>query len=182
MVERLVSALRRANDVLAVVTGAALLATVAFILADICLRQLGASFGGTDEISGYVMAGATSWGMGYALLTLAHVRIDLARMKLLPMGRALADVLAASILTATTLVIAVQTWPVLSKTIAAGSQANTPLETPLWIPQVIWWSGWLWFAFSASALLLCALSHLCRRDAPAVDAIIGVRPEVEEAQ
>lgn len=182
MIERLVSTLRRINEALAVITGAVLLATVAFILADITLRQFGASFGGTDEISGYVMAGATSWGMSHTLLALAHVRIDLARMKLLPMGRALTDLFAVTILTLTTVVIAMQSWPVLAKTLASGSRANTPLETPLWIPQAIWWSGWLWFAASAALLLLCALAQLARRNMPAVDALIGMRADAEEAR
>ncbi len=173
MTETVILLLRRSNDAVALAVGVALLAAVLFILAEIALRQLGGSLGGTDEISGYVMAGTTSWGMGYALTALAHVRIDLVRIRLAPRGRAFMDLFAMIALTAIALVIALQTWPVLAKTLLSGARANTPLETPLWIPQVIWWSGWIWFALSASAALVCAVILTMKRDYDGADALIG---------
>ncbi len=86
MIEAVATWVRRLNDLAAVVIGVALLATVVFILTEIAVRQFGGSLGGTDEISGYVMAGVTSWGMAYALTSLSHVRIDLARLRLQPIG------------------------------------------------------------------------------------------------
>ena len=71
------------------------------MLADIVLRQLGSSFGGTDEISGYVMAIATSWGMAFTLLELGHVRIDILRGRAGDLGRALFDLFAMLVLTGT---------------------------------------------------------------------------------
>ena len=76
-----VQTLRRLNRWVAIAIGIGLLACAAFVLLDIVLRQVGGSFGGTDEISGYVMAIATSWGMAYTLLELGHVRIDLIRSR-----------------------------------------------------------------------------------------------------
>ncbi|HAW46786.1 MAG TPA: C4-dicarboxylate ABC transporter permease, partial [Roseovarius sp.] len=64
--EALLGALRRINRAVAVLVGAGLMACAALVLSDIALRRVHASFGGTDEISGYVMAIATAWGMGYA--------------------------------------------------------------------------------------------------------------------
>lgn len=180
MIETVVAWFRRLNDVAAVLTGFALLATAAFILVEIVLRQVSTSFGGSDEISGYVMAGATSWGMAYALTTLTHVRIDLARLRMKPFGRAILDIISMTALTAVALIIAVQTWPVLSKTLQSGATANTPLETPLWIPQVIWWSGWIWFAVSATVLLICAVIMLMRRDLNQLEATIGIGNSAEE--
>ncbi|MBT8455482.1 MAG: TRAP transporter small permease, partial [Alphaproteobacteria bacterium] len=77
MAQDILSKLRTLNRWVAILVGIMLLTCAAVVLADIVLRQLGSSFGGTDEISGYVMAIATSWGMGYALLELGHVRIDI---------------------------------------------------------------------------------------------------------
>lgn len=181
VVETAIVWLRRLNETVAVLIGFALLATIAFILLEIVLRQFNASLGGSDEISGYVMAGATSWGMAYALTTLAHVRIDLARLRMKPMGRAMLDILAMTALTATALIIAVQTWPVLSKTLQSNARANTPLETPLWIPQTIWWSGWIWFSLTSSALFICAVIMLLRRDLAQVENIIGAGSSGEDA-
>ena len=178
---RIVSGLRRLNDVVALGVGAALLGACAFTLIDVIGRRLGAGLGGAEEISEYVMAGATSWGMAFALLGLAHVRIDFARMRAGPVWRAALDVLAMVALSWTAILIAIKCWPVLEKTLANNARANTALETPLWLPQTVWFSGWLWFAFCASALTLCAVVALARRDMEGADAMIGMGDELADA-
>jgi TRAP-type C4-dicarboxylate transport system permease small subunit len=170
-----VSSLRRANDGIAIAVGALLLACVAMILAEVVLRRLGlAALGGTDEISGYVMAGATSWGMAYALTTLAHVRIDLLRQKTPPPVRAALDLLALGTLAAVALLVAWKGWAVLERTLNNASRANTPLETPLWIPQLLWWSGWVWFAAVAVILWLAAVALIARGDGAGAERAAGV--------
>lgn len=180
MVDQLYGALRRANRVVALVLGLALVLTVLFILTDVILRGSGrASLGGSDEISGYVMAAVASWGLGCALIQRAHVRIDVIRLKLAENGRAAIDILAMIVTNAIVLLVAFQSWPVLARTLAQGSRANTPLETPLWIPQGIWFAGWLWFALTATALTLIALAYLVAGRRDALDATIGIGSEVE---
>lgn len=174
----LIGLLRKINDGVAIGVGLALLACVVFTLIEIVLRRLGGSLGGVDEISGYVMAVTTSWGIGYALTERAHVRIDLLRTTLFPAGRALFDAIAMGCLAATAIVVAYRGWSVLEKTLATGARANTPLETPLWLPQSLWWAGWVWFALSASLLMLAILTNLVQRKFAAVDAIAGVRAEI----
>jgi TRAP-type C4-dicarboxylate transport system permease small subunit len=177
-----IAALKRANDALAMAVGALLLLCVVMILAEVALRRFGlGALGGTDEMSGYAMAGATSWGMAYALTALAHVRIDLLRGRVGQPGRALLDLLALGTLTAVALTVAWNGWGVLARSLANSSRANTPLETPLWLPQALWWSGWVWFALAAAILLGAALLLLLRGETDAVDAAIGARDEREEA-
>lgn len=177
---RIAHGLRRVNDGVALGVGAALLGACAYTLIDVAGRPFGVAPGGNEEIAGYVMAGATSWGMAYGLLALAHVRIDVMRMRAGAAGGAMLDVLAMLALTATAALIAAQGWSVLAKTLANGSRANTALETPLWIPQLAWWSGWLWFAACAAVLTLCALAAILRRDLAGADAMIGARDETGE--
>jgi TRAP-type C4-dicarboxylate transport system permease small subunit len=136
--------------------GVGLLACAGFVLLDIVLRQVGASFGGTDEISGYAMAIATSWGMAFTLLELGHVRIDLMRSRLPARGRAVMDLFAMLVLTLTVSLIAWKCWPVVAASIANDSRANTPLETPLPLVQIPWFAGWAWFALMAWLTLLAA--------------------------
>jgi TRAP-type C4-dicarboxylate transport system permease small subunit len=177
-----VAAVRRANEAIAMAVGTLLLLCVGLILAEVVLRRLGiAALGGTDEISGYAMAGATSWGMAYALTALAHVRIDLLRQQAPPPLRAALDLVALAALAGVALAIAWKGWGVLERTLAIGSRANTPLETPLWIPQALWWSGWAWFALVSVVLWLAAAAMLLGRDPDAVDAAIGARDEREDA-
>jgi TRAP-type C4-dicarboxylate transport system permease small subunit len=178
----LAGSLRRINLAIALGVGALLLLTALFVIADVVLRQLGASLGGSDELTGYVMAATASWGLSYALIELAHVRIDILRLALKPPGRAIMDVLAILVLAVATIVIAAQCWPVLEKSIMRGSRANTPLETPLWIPQAIWFSGWVWFALTASVLVMCALASLYRRDLSRLNALVGTQTEDREGE
>lgn len=156
MAESVLTWLRWLNRIVAMKVGIGLLACAFFVLADIVLRQVGSSFGGTDEISGYVMAIATSWGMAYTLLELGHVRIDIIRGRLTPWPRAMMDLFATLVLAVTITVIAWQCWPVVQVSLANSSTANTPLETPLPLVQIPWFAGWVWFALSAWATLLAA--------------------------
>ena len=64
-------------------------------------------------------------------------------------------------------------WTVLAKTLDRGSRANTPLETPLWIPQALWFGGWVWFALTATILLLVIAALMFRRRFEAVEAVAG---------
>ncbi|WP_434051228.1 MAG: TRAP transporter small permease [Roseibium sp.] len=170
-------ALRRINDRLAILVGLILLACVAFTLIEIIARRLGGSLGGVDEISGYVMAVTTSWGISYALTEQAHVRIDLLRQRLVPMGRAVFDTISLACLAGTAIVVAWRGWGVLEKTLSTGARANTPLETPLWLPQSLWWAGWVWFALSACVLLASVLVSFLNSDYETVDAVAGAKGE-----
>lgn len=175
LIDRAVGSLRWINEGVALVAGFALLGTVALILLDIALRRLGvASLGGTDEISGYVMAITTGWAMSYALTKLAHVRIDLLRNKLPTPGKAFVDIVSLWTLAATAIFIAIKTWPVLARSIRLDSAANTPLATPLWIPQSLWFAGWFWFALSASVLALALAWYVARGTADKAEKIGGV--------
>ena len=153
--------LRAINRVVALAGGMVLLLTALFVLFEITLRALRLpNLGGADEISGYVMAGVTAWGLSVALTERAHIRIDMAVSKLGDFWRDLVDVLALSTIAVIAVTVTVYGWRVLSKSIVNSSSANTPLETPLWIPQTIWWSGWIWFSFTACAVTVIALGLL----------------------
>ncbi|WBU57489.1 TRAP transporter small permease subunit [Paracoccus sediminicola] len=180
-VARTLSGLRRANRAVGLLLGLVLAATVVFVILDVVLRQTGGSLGGSDEISGYVMAALASWGLAVALTERAHVRIDLLRQMSGEKMRAVFDLISIACLTGVAVLVAYQAWPVLSKTLERGSRANTPLETPLWIPQGIWFAGWLWFAICAVATLILALILAARTDWDALESAVGMDHEGEEA-
>lgn len=181
MTQRVLDALRHANRVIAIILGIALLLTVAFILTDVIMRKFGlGTLGGSDEISGYVMAAVASWGLACALSERAHVRIDFVRQKLGQPARAMMDLFAMIVTNGVILLIAYQCWPVLRKTLEVGSRANTPLETPLWIPQGIWFAGWLWFALTATVITLIGIAYVARGQRDKAEAVIGIGSEVEQ--
>ena len=169
--------LQRVNEWIAVAAGLLLLSSVLVTVFDVAARPFGLSLGGTDELSGYAMAIATSWGMSYGLTHLAHVRIDLLRSRCKTMGQTIFDLVAILSLSATALVIAYRVWPVLSKSIQNHSRANTTLETPLWIPQSLWMAGWVWFALSAVLVTLCVISMMLHGRFSEVNDVAGLREE-----
>lgn len=169
--------LQRVNEWIAVAAGLLLLSSVLVTVFDVAARPFGLSLGGTDELSGYAMAIATSWGMSYGLTHLAHVRIDLLRSRCKALGQTLFDLIAIASLSATALVVAYRVWPVLEKSIQNGSRANTTLETPLWIPQSLWMAGWVWFAFSSLLVTLTVLSMILRSRFTDVNEVAGIREE-----
>ena len=179
MAQSILSLLRRLNRWVAMVIGLVLFLCAVFVLLDIGLRKLGASFGGTDEISGYVMAIVTSWGMGFALLELAHVRIDIIRSRAGSLGRAIFDLFSMGVLSGTVSVIAVKCWPVLDRSISNLSRANTPLETPLWLVQGPWFAGWVWFATVSWLTFVAALLMVLRGEFQQAEAAIGAFGEEE---
>jgi TRAP-type C4-dicarboxylate transport system permease small subunit len=166
--------LQRLNTGLAVLAGGLLLLSVLVTIVDIVLRQAGHSLGGTDELSGYAMAIATSWGMSYTLTSLAHVRIDLVRARCKAPLRSLFDAIALLSLAATAIVIAYRVWPVLEKSLKNNSTANTTLETPLWIPQSMWMAGWVWFAVSALFLTVALFLSALRKDHESINRSVGL--------
>jgi TRAP-type C4-dicarboxylate transport system permease small subunit len=178
--EALLLVLRRINRVVAVLVGAGLLACAALVLLDVALRRVHASFGGTDEISGYVMAIATAWG--YALMELGHVRIDILRTRGGAAVRALFDLFALMVLAGTVSLVAIQAWPVVARSLANSSRANTPLETPLALVQLPWFAGWVWFALMAWLTFLAALVLVVQGRFDAADRAIGVVGEGEAVQ
>lgn len=175
--KHLLSWLQRTNERLAIAAGALLLISVIVTLFDIIARPFQMSLGGTDELSGYAMAIATSWGISYALTRMAHVRIDMLRARCASRGQALFDAVAIVSLAGVAVVIAYRVWPVLAKTIKFNSTANTTLETPLWIPQSLWLAGWMWFAMSSIIIAISVLIYLVSGKYEDINDIAGMRGE-----
>ncbi|MFK7835516.1 MAG: TRAP transporter small permease subunit [Sulfitobacter sp.] len=179
---QMIATLRRINRGVALVVGFGLLACAAFILGDIIMRQIGTSFGGTEEIAGYAMALATSWGMAFTLLELGHVRIDLMRTRFQSFGRALFDVFSMIVMSGVIVTIAIKAWPVVSRSLSNGSRANTPLETPLAWVQLPWFAGWVWFAIVSCLTTLAALSLLVKKRHAETESFAGAFAEQDTLQ
>ncbi|MEW9920144.1 TRAP transporter small permease subunit [Marimonas sp. MJW-29] len=179
---QLIDTLRRINRGVALVVGFGLLACAAFILADIIMRQIGEGMGGTEEIAGYTMALATSWGMAFTLLELGHVRIDLLRVRFQTFGRALMDVFSMIVMSTVIVTIAIKAWPVVERSITNSSRANTPLETPLALVQIPWFAGWVWFALMSCIVTLVALSLVIKRRHEETESFVGAFAEQDTLQ
>jgi len=165
------------------VIGFALLAVVIFIGVEILLRKLaGHSLSGVHEYSGYVLAVLSAWGISHTLLERAHIRIDVVHGRLPPLSQHALNIVSLLALNLVAWMIALNAYPVLAKSLANGSTANTPLATPLWIPQLLWAAGYCWFAFTTSVMGLRVLVALFQRDTATLDALAGMdNGELSEA-
>ena len=182
MEQRLIETLRRLNRGVALLVGIGLLGMAGFVVLDIVLRQFHASFGGTEELAGYAMALASSWGMAFALLELGHIRIDLLRVRTGAHVRAIFDLFAITVMTGVIVMVAIKCWPVVSRAIENESRANTPLATPLAWVQIPWFAGWLWFAVMSCLVTLAALSLVLKRRGPETEPFVGAFAEQDSLQ
>jgi TRAP-type C4-dicarboxylate transport system permease small subunit len=104
------------------------------------------SLQGIDEIGGYTLAVTSAIGFSYTLITRGHTRIDFLVSKMPVPARAALNFLAMLTLALLAAFALYRGWDVLSESIEFQSTATTPLQTPLWIPQVIWFIGYAMFA------------------------------------
>lgn len=155
--------------------GLLLLLVVAFVIVEIALRKTGlGTLPGVHEYAGYVLAALSSWGLSQTLIERAHIRIDLGYSRLPAAGRAALDLVSILAVSLVGWIIAIHAWPVLATSLANGSLANTPLSTPLWIPQLLWFAGYVWFALTASMLALRSLAAALEGDTTRLTSLIGM--------
>ncbi|MFC0268679.1 TRAP transporter small permease subunit [Kushneria aurantia] len=155
--------------------GLMLLAVVAFLLVEILIRKAGlGTLPGVHEYAGYVLAILSSWGLSQTLIERAHIRIDLGYSRLPRRLQCALDLISIAAVNLVGWLILLKAWPVLATSLHNGSLANTPLSTPLWIPQLIWLAGYGWFAFTASILALRSLAAAMAGDSATLSALIGM--------
>src|SRR5690606_33791070 len=127
-----------------------------------------------DEISGYVLIILTAWGFSYALVTRSHIRIDVLHARLPDRLKAVLDILALVSLGVLAGLLAYYGAVVLSDSWSIGITANTPLRTPLWLPQALWVAGLVFFCLSIAVSFAYCLAALAQGRLDLVRRIAGV--------
>lgn len=177
MIDGILRGIAAVNRVILIGLGVLLWGGVMIVLVDITLRFFGSSLGGTDEISGYLMAILAAWGMGYTLTVLGHIRIEALRDRMGENVKLALDVLAIASVAVVVTLIAVKGWPVLERSWFSDSRANTPLETLLWTVQLPWLLGWAWFALVAWVQFIAALALIVQGKRARAFELIGTANE-----
>lgn len=174
VLERTYRSFEAVGRLVALAGGYALLGLSLLICSEILLRRfIGVSLQGVDEIGGYVLAGVSAFGFGYALIERAHTRIDILFYKLGPRAQAGLNLFAATMIAAVACFMFWRAAAAFQRSAELGSIAATPLQTPLWIPQLAWVTGLGFFAAVALMLLVRALIVLREQGAAGVNATIG---------
>ena len=134
----------------------------------------------TGTLSGYALAVASAFAFALALIDRAHVRID-TLYTLLPVRVAAAfDLLAMAAMVSLASFLAMQGWRVFALSWSLGARALTQLNTPLSVPQALWFAGLAWFALVSILLMLRALVLLVQGDAQGVRQLLGTKTAAEE--
>ena len=153
----------------------------AIVCVEIVIRKtVGATIGGADEISGYVLAVASAWAYGFALLERAHIRIDTFYVIMPVRVAALLDIIALLAFLGFFALVTRYGFEVLYQTISLGSRSMTPLQTPLVVPQSLWFAGLCTVVVTASLLILRAGYLFISGNLRHVQLLIGSRSVKDE--
>lgn len=176
--------LDRVSVILALVAGVAVALLAFLIVFDIAARSLFRfSVQGTDELGGYTLALTGSLGLAYTLIRRGHPRIDIGFRFFPAKARQVLHVLALATLTVFALFISQHAVGEFRNTLAFGSVTNTPLKTPLWVPQIFWVAGAGFFAMTAFVMTLHGVFLIATGKGEQVEKRYGpvtVDEEVEE--
>ena len=125
-----------------------------FVTYDVLARKWGSYVGlpttrVTDEISGYLLALAATWGFAFALRTGGHVRIDVMFPYLARKLRTAVDVLAQLLMAAFAAIVAWKIWSLVVDSMQSDARSSTYMLTPLYVPQGILGIGFSLLALAA---------------------------------
>jgi TRAP-type C4-dicarboxylate transport system permease small subunit len=163
--------------------GALTIASVLLISFDVLARKfLGFTTGGADELSSYAFAVSTSWSLAFATLQRANVRVDVLYQYFPVRLAAVFDWVSLVALGVFMAMLTYYAYDVVGASLAQSSRANTPLATPLAIPQGLWFAGLAFMCVILALMLLRASIALVTGDIATVKAIAGVRSTQEEAE
>jgi TRAP-type C4-dicarboxylate transport system permease small subunit len=161
--------------------GALILLAAILIGIDVVMRKFfSASVGGADEIAGYALALGTAWSLGAALIDRAHIRIDSLYVLFPRRLRFVLDVVGLVLFVAFFALIAWHGWNVVAQSWSAGSRSQSALQTPIVVPQFIWFVGLAGFVAIGIVLLVHAVVLASRGEHAAVAKTISTRSAEEE--
>jgi TRAP-type C4-dicarboxylate transport system permease small subunit len=147
--------IRKINVLLSLAGGYVLLLLSLVIVFEILARKLFSfSLQGVDEIGGYVVAGTGTFGFAYALIERTHTRIDIVLGHVPRLLRNSLNILTYALVTGAALFITRYAYQALNESLLFNSHSPTPLQTPMWIPQGIWFAGLIVFSCTAMAMFV----------------------------
>jgi TRAP-type mannitol/chloroaromatic compound transport system permease small subunit len=140
-------------------SGLLFLALAVFVTYDVIARKWGAylhlpTTRVTDEISGYILALAATWGLAYTLRTDAHVRIDVLLPYLPRRYRAVADFFAVVLMGCFAGLLSWKIWALVLDSFESGIRSSTYLLTPQWIPESIVGLGFSLLTLASAAMAI----------------------------
>lgn len=154
--------------------GMLILLTIAMVTVEVLSRRLmGRSAVHATELTGYIMAISSSWAFAYTLMRKAHIRIDALYVNLPIRMRGVLDLLALLAMALFCVLVVGAALDIAASSYSGGARANTPLGTPIWIPQALWLLGLAWFGLAVGLVSLRVLFALLHGNAERIQQLAG---------
>ena len=183
MLDRLLEQAEKVSQIIVWIGGGLLSFAAIMTTLEVLLRKFANfSFGGADEIAGYIFAISTSFAFAFATLHRAHVRIDALYMRLPQPVRLFLDVVGFLLLGGFLLLMAERAYNVWWNSFENSSVSITPLVTPLALPQGFWFAGMVFFFIVFALMLLRIITAAFSRDWNRIAALVGPRGIEEEVE
>ncbi len=132
------------------------------------------------EISSYAFAACIGLGMGFTVTSRANIRVDILTAKLPRPIRLIFDLIAALALALTAAALAWYSFDVLQESWKLDARSQSTLRVPLIGPQLVWWTGFAWFATVACLTPILAVARLVAGDTKGMEALISNPDLMEE--
>lgn len=181
--ERIWNATAIVSRVFAGLGGVLLLVAAVLVSAEVISRKLLTMvYSGSDELAAYLFAVGTTWSLAHVLVTRGHVRIDALYGHFSVRARAVLDIIALLVLGIVALAMLDRSFDLTHSNFVEWNRSNTPLRTPLSLPQMPWVFGLALFMFSICVALVRASIALARGDLLTVSQTAGVASQDEEIE
>lgn len=171
----------RVSRLFACLGGALVLVAALLVSAEVIARKvLAFTYSGSDELAAYLFALGTTWSLAHVLVTRGHVRIDPLYGRLSLRLRTALDVVSLLALGVLAWVMLERGWDLWHTNYLDWSRANTPLRTPLALPQLPWLFGLGLFFAAIAIALVRTLLEIWRGDLVAAGRIAGLPSQDDE--
>ncbi len=148
----------RVSRLFARVGGVLLLLTAVLVSLDVIARNIfHSSFFESYELATYGVALTITFGFSWALVSKAHIRIEVIYNALPLKPRCWLDILALGVLAVVVVVLTYWATHVVIDSFEMGARSNTTLAVPMALPQGLWLLGLIWFSITCIALLSVAV-------------------------
>jgi len=131
--------MKRFESIAATAFGIVFLVLAVAVAVETAVRKLfNVSLQGVDELGGYCLAVGGALSFAVALVSRAHIRIDIVHERLPQTIRIVLNSVAVIALVVCALALLRMAWISLSDSLLFGSTSQTPWATPLVYPQALW--------------------------------------------